>query len=140
MGTTTFTGPVKAGDVLDTTGTTPGSVKNVGYAVMAQSAAVTNVATANTTTIVIPAYSQILSIQITITAAFATTLQIGDTTSASRYTAAEAVTTGVHAFTPGTIANWVDVGANDSIIKVTAGATGSGAGVVTVTYLQAAGL
>jgi hypothetical protein len=140
MGTTTFTGPVTAGDVLDTTGTTPGSVRNVGYTVMAQSADVTNVATANTTTIVIPAYSQILSIDVFITAAFATTLQIGDTTSASRYTAAEAVTTGVNSFTPGTIANWVDVGANDSIIKVTAGATGAGEGIVTVTYLQAAGL
>ena len=140
MGTTTFTGPVKAGDVLDTTGTTPGSVKNVGYTVMAQSARVTNVATANTTTIVIPAYSQILSIQIAVTAAFATTLQIGDTTSVSYYTAAEAVTTGVHAFTPGTIAHWIDVGTADSIIKVTAGATGTGVGVVTVTYLQAAGL
>lgn len=140
MGITTFTGPVKAGDVLDTTGTTPGSVKNVGYAVMAQTARVTDVATANTTTIVIPAGSQILSIQIAITAAFATTLQIGDTTSASRYTAAEAVTTGVHAFAPGTIANWVDVGTADSIITVTAGATGTGVGYVTVTYLQAAGL
>ena len=140
MATTTFTGPIKAGDVLDTTGTTPGSVKNVGYSVMAQSAPVTNVATANTTTIVIPAASQILSIQIFITAAFATTLQIGDTTSASRYTAATAATTGVLTFTPGTIANWIDVGTNDSIIKVTAGATGTGVGIVTVTYLQAAGL
>ena len=140
MGTTTFTGPINAGNVLDTTGTTPGSVKNVGYTVMAQSAAVTNVATANTTTIVIPAYSQILSIQIAITAAFSTTLQIGDTTSASYYTGATAATTGVLAFTPGTIAHWVDVGASDSIIKVTAGATGTGAGIVTVTYLQAIGL
>ena len=30
MGTTTFTGPVRAGDVIDTTGTTAGTVKNVG--------------------------------------------------------------------------------------------------------------
>lgn len=140
MGTTTFTGPINAGNVLDTTGSTPGTVKNVGYTVMGQSAAVTNVATANTTTIVIPAGSQILSIQVFVTAAFATTLQIGDTTSASQYTGATAVTTGVTTFTPGTIANWVDVGTADSIIKVTAGATGSGAGIVTVTYLQAIGL
>ena len=140
MGTTTFTGPINAGNVLDTTGSTPGTVKNVGYTVMAQSASVTNVATANTTTIVIPAGSQILSIQVFVTTAFATTLQIGDTTSASRYTAATAVTTGVATFTPGTIANWVDVGTADSIIKVTAGATGSGVGIVTVTYLQAIGL
>lgn len=140
MGTTTFTGPLNAGNVLNTTGSTPGTVKNVGYTVMAQSASVTNVATANTTTIVIPAGSQILSIQVFVTTAFATTLQIGDTTSASRYTAATAVTTGVTTFTPGTIANWVDVGTADSIIKVTAGATGSGVGIVTVTYLQAIGL
>ena len=136
MGTTTFTGPVKAGDVLNTTGTTPGNVKNVGYTVMAQSAPVTNVATSNTTTIVIPAYSQILSIQIFVDVAFATTLQIGDTTDPTRYTAAEAVTTGVYTFTPSAIGNWIDVGANDSIITVTAGATGAGVGVVTVEYLQ----
>ena len=46
MGTTTFTGPIKAGDVLDTTGTTPGLIKNVGFCVMAQTAPITQAGTA----------------------------------------------------------------------------------------------
>jgi len=42
MGTTTFTGPIKAGDILNTSGTTLGDdVANVGFVVMAQSAPVT---------------------------------------------------------------------------------------------------
>ena len=41
MGTSTFTGPIKAGDVLDTTGTTPGTIKNVGSVVLVQTAGIT---------------------------------------------------------------------------------------------------
>jgi hypothetical protein len=75
MGTTTFTGPIKAGDVLNTTGTTVGSIKNVGFVVMAQSAVVnqaTNVGSAGVykTNIVIPAGSQILTVAVLKTAAW----------------------------------------------------------------------
>jgi hypothetical protein len=43
MGTTTFSGPLKAGTIKDTTGTTVGTnVANVGYGVMAQSAVLDN--------------------------------------------------------------------------------------------------
>ena len=56
MGTTTFTGPIKAGDVLDTTGTTAGTIKNVGFVAMVQTASITQAdsATAVATGIVIP--------------------------------------------------------------------------------------
>ena len=66
MGMSTFTGPITAGDVLDTTGTTAGTVKNVGTVVTVQSAAVTQAgtATAATTGICIPANSHILRIDI----------------------------------------------------------------------------
>jgi len=65
MGTTTFTGPIKAGDILNTSGTTVGSdVANVGYVVMAQTSAVTQASSA--TTIVIPAGSQILEIDLNV--------------------------------------------------------------------------
>jgi hypothetical protein len=41
MGTTTFSGPVKAGTIKDTTGSTVGTnVANVGFALMAQSAVI----------------------------------------------------------------------------------------------------
>ena len=82
MGTVTFTGPIKAGDVLNTTGTTPGTIKNVGFVAMAQTAAITqaDTATAYATRIVIPAYSHILNIQFLTTVAWngaAATISIG---------------------------------------------------------------
>ena len=41
MGASTFSGPIKAGDIFNTTGTTVGTdVANVGYVTMAQSAVI----------------------------------------------------------------------------------------------------
>ena len=86
MGTTTFTGPVRAGSILNTTGTTPGTdMANVGYAVMSQSAAftqATNISSAGVykTSIVVPAGSRIVSIIATVTTAWsgvATTINVG---------------------------------------------------------------
>jgi len=86
MGTTTFSGPIKAGTIANTTGTTLGdNVKNVGQVVMTQSS---NVALTHATTtatalgIVIPANSQIMNINIVVEQLFAnsstTTIAIGD--------------------------------------------------------------
>lgn len=158
MAETVFTGPIKAGNVLqsDGTGNLAGEggyngTANVGYAVMAQSEAITqatNVGSAGvyTTGIVIPAGSQILSITLLVTTAWtgtASTLGIGTTASATALTAAGAVaggTKGVVSANPGTvdaaIANWKDVGTTDIQVKVTSTNTGSGVGVLTVTYIQ----
>lgn len=158
MAETTFTGPIKAGNVLqsDGSGVLAGEggsngIANVGYAVMAQSEAITqatNVGSAGvyTTNIVIPAGSQILSVTLLVTTAWtgaATTLGIGTTASATALTAAGAVaggTKGVVSANPGTvdaaIANWKDVGTTDVQVKVTSTNTGSGVGVLTVTYIQ----
>jgi predicted nucleotidyltransferase len=146
MGTTTFTGPVKAGNILNTSGTTLGQdVANVGYVVMAQSSAFTQASSA--TSIVIPANSQILSININVTTEFtgtATTFGVGTTASATFLTAAGAVdgvAFGIVAAAPGDDAtragNWKDVGTTDRKIAVTSTNTGSGVGVITVTYIQA---
>ena len=68
MATTTFSGPIKAGTIKETTGTTLGSdVKNTGQVVMAQtfstgSALSSGASAANATTVVIPANSQIIDI------------------------------------------------------------------------------
>lgn len=145
MGTTTFTGPIKAGNILNTSGTTVGTdVANVGYVVMAQSSAVTQASGA--TDIVIPADSQILSIDITVTTAWsgvATTFGVGNTASAVAYTAAGALdgaAVGPLSATAGTDgtrnANWLDVGSTDRKIVVTSTNTGNGVGVITVTYVQ----
>lgn len=149
MGTTTFTGPVKAGDILYTTGSTVGSnIANVGYVVMGQSSAVTQASGA--TTIVIPKNSQILSIDVMVTTAWdgaATTFGVGTTASATFLTAAGALdgaAVGPLSGSPGTDAtragNWNDVGTTDRKIAVTSTNTGAGVGVITVTYLQARNL
>ena len=158
MGTTTFTGPIKAGNVLNSDGTNTlagaggdSGIANVGYAVMAQSEAITQATNGSsagvyTTSIVIPANSQILSITLTVSAIWsgtASTLGIGTTASATALTAAGAVaggTKGIVSANPGTvdaaIANWKDVGSTDIQVLVTSTNTGTGVGVLTVTYIQ----
>jgi hypothetical protein len=158
MGITTFTGPIKAGNVLNSDGSgvlagvgNDSGVANVGYVVMVQSQEITQatngaVAGVYTTDIVIPADSEILTIRLLVSTAWtgaATTLGIGTTASATALTAAGAVaggTKGIVAANPGTvdaaIANWRDVGTTDVQVVVTSTNTGSGVGVLTVTYIQ----
>lgn len=155
MSTTTFTGPVRAGNILNTSGTTLGTdVANVGYVMMSQSAAVkqaTNGTTAGlyTTDIVIPANSQIVSIKLFVTTAWtgtAKTFNLGTSTTATEL-AVEATTTntgtaiGIVEVLPGTDATrtgkWIDVGATDVRIYMLSTNTGSGVGTIVVNYVQA---
>jgi hypothetical protein len=149
MGTTTFTGPVKAGDVLDTTGTTVGLLKNVGTVVTAQQAAITQSTTAAATAIVIPANSTIVSIDLFVTIAWSSasttyTVSVGTSSTATELVAAtNANAIGRLSLTPGTDATktglWVDVGTSDVQIWVDSGApdTIPGAGTLVVRYIQA---
>lgn len=147
MGTTTFTGPIKAGDVLDTTGSTAGTVKNVGTVITAQSAAITqaDTATAATTGIAIPANSHIVAIDVLATVAWsgaAKTISIGTSaTSTELVSGGNLAAIGLAALTPGTDAtrtgNWIDVGASDVLIYALSANTGDGVGVITVSYVQA---
>ena len=86
MGMTTFTGPITAGDIVNTSGTTLGTnVANVGFVEMVQTVAVTqatNGTTAGlyTTNLVIPAQSQILSVDLFVNVAWtgvASTFNVG---------------------------------------------------------------
>lgn len=150
MGTTTFTGPIKAGDVLNTTGTTAGTIKNVGFVNMSQQAAVTQSATAAATAIVIPANSTIIAIDLFVTTAWSSatttyTISVGTSSTATELVAAtNANAIGRLALTPGTDATktglWVNVGTSDVIIYVKSGApdTTPGAGTLVVRYIQAA--
>ena len=132
MGTTTFSGPIKAGTIKDTTGTTVGTNKaNVGFVKMAQTASWTQSTTAADTGIVIPANSQIVEIRVYITTACdAANISMGTTsTSTSLFTALAA----------GTAANVVklgSVGTADLPIYIDFSAGSSGAGNVTVEYIQ----
>jgi hypothetical protein len=147
MGITTFTGPIKAGSVLNTTGTTAGTVKNVGFVMMAQTASITQAGTASAVSsgIVIPANSHIVQIQVLATAAWsggATTISIGTTTSANDLVSAGSVgSIGINALTPGTDATrttkWSNVGTSDVIIYALSANTGTGVGDLVVRYIQA---
>ena len=85
MANTTFSGPIRAGTISNTTGTTLGdNVANVGQVVMTQSSdvALTHATTTATALgIVIPANSQIISVDLVIEALFTasstTTISIG---------------------------------------------------------------
>ena len=146
MGTTTFTGPIKAGDVLNTTGTTPGTVRNVGFVIMAQTVRLTQATTttATATAICIPANSHIVQIQVLASAAWsgAATLSIGTTAAANEIAAATAIgSIGIAGLVPGTDATrvgvWSNTGTSDVILYVLSSATGTGVGDLVVRYIQA---
>jgi hypothetical protein len=145
MATTTFSGPIRAGTIKNTTGTTVGTdVANVGQVVMAQtfSADLSGGAlAAQVTDVVIPANSQIIDCVIDIiTAANATTnLSIGDTVGGAA--------TVLNTFASGTDAGrkypttqaggalaWQDTGTSDIRLTVTASAA-TNAGLVRFTIL-----
>ena len=124
MGSTTFSGPVKAGTISQTTGTTVGTdMKNVGQVVMAQSLAIdlsSGVITASATDVIIPANSQIIDIVFDIITA------ASGTTNISVGAVGGSATAFVNAYTIGTTAGrqypttkaggalaWEDVGTSD---------------------------
>ncbi len=146
MATTTFSGPIKAGTIKDTTGTTVGTdMKNVGQVLMVQSAAITQSTTAAASGIVIPANSQIVEMSVYVTTAWdnSSTLNIG-TTSTSTELATGIVVTVVEKIklaSQATITDsdaWEDVGSTDVKIFTDSSATTSDTGVatLTVTYVQ----
>ena len=151
MGTTTFSGPVRAGPIKFTTGTTLGTdVADIGEVVLSQYQAITQAGPSAdgvfTTDIVIPAGSTITSIQLYVGVVWsgaASTLGIGTTASATALTAAGAVaggTLGIIAATAGAdatrVGNWINVGTTDVRIKVTSTNTGAGTGWLVVNYIQ----
>jgi hypothetical protein len=147
MSTTTFTGPIKAGDVLNTTGTTPGTIKNVGFVAMAQTAPITQAgtATAYATSIVIPAYSHILNIQFLTTTAWngvAATVSIGTSATSTELVVGQSLgTIGQQSAGPGADATrtalWSNTGSTDVVIYVLSANTGAGVGDIVVRYIQA---
>ena len=144
MGTTTFSGPIKAGTIANTTGTTVGdNVKNVGFVKMAQTASWSQSTTAADTGIVIPANSQITEVIINITTACdAANISMGTSSTSTELFTALAAGTAANVFkfgTGGTITDgdtWADIGSSDLPIYIDFSAGTSGAGYVTVEYIQ----
>jgi hypothetical protein len=145
MATTTFSGPIRAGTIKNTTGTTVGTdIANVGQVVMAQTFSLDlsgGAVAAQVTNVVIPANSQIIDcvIDIITAASGATNLSIGDTVGGAA--------TILNTFASGTDAGrvypttqagaalaWQDTGVSDRRLTVTASAATS-AGLVRFTIL-----
>ena len=146
MANTTFSGPIKAGTISNTTGTTVGTnIANVGQVVMAQSVKVDIIGAShlNQVCAVIPANSQIVDVILNVTTvnndSGAATVSVGTIADADAFIATASVK--ALATTHGTLdTEATNVGATD--IQVLADFTGAsgdattGAATVTVMYLQ----
>ena len=149
MATTTFSGPIKAGTISNTTGTTVGTnVKNVGQVLMSQSFsfAYSTEGSATDTTVVIPANSQIVRIDVNVETAFndsgADILEIGSSADTDLYVndVSIAAVGKIALGTAALCANWKDIGTSDVRIGyIYNGANddaSAGAATVTISYLQ----
>ena len=148
MGTTTFSGPIKAGTIKHTTGSTLGTdMANVGQVVMSQTFAADlsgGALAASVTDVIIPANSQIIDcvIDVITAASGATNLSVGDTVGGA--------TSLVNTFAIGTTAGrkypttqsggalaWEDTGTADIRLTVTnSAATSAGEIRITILYAQ----
>jgi hypothetical protein len=152
MGITTFSGPIKAGTIKNTTGTTLGSdIKNTGQVLMAQTFTTGSLAggasAANDTTVVIPANSQIVDCVIDCPTAMGNAtavLSVGDTVGGNATfinSFSITVASGVGRKYPLTEAGgalaWADTGTADKKITwTTTGATDAGEIRITILYQQ----
>jgi hypothetical protein len=146
MGFAAHLGPWRLGTVKDTTGTTAGSISNMGCTVVAQSGAITKATTSAANMAVLPAGAQILNIYVDVTEAFnaatgnTITVKIGSTTLG---TVGDATTSPIAAgratVTTAAPATWVNVGTSDVIVTgVFAGvgtAATTGAATITIEYV-----
>ena len=149
MANTTFSGPVKAGTIKDTTGSTVGTdVANVGSVVMTQAANVVFGDDGTTTTIAtLPANSQIIEIYVDVTTAFdagtTNTLDLGDGSTADQFADALDVSSAARLLATSDVSqipNLIDIGASDVQVVATYNQAGTaataGAATVTVVYVQ----
>jgi len=153
MATTTFSGPIKAGTISNTTGTTLGDdIRNTGQVAMTQSILISMAAAAGTNTYdvgVIPKNSQIVEVlmrfAIASNAGTSATMSIGKTDSggatAAFYTAAQnAKAAAEHTQQTSAFDNMDRVNEDTRITAtlITAGTTSTaGQASVTITYIQA---
>ena len=148
MATTTFSGPIKAGTISNTTGTTVGTdIKNTGQVVMAQTSLIDlsgGALAAEATTVVIPANSQIIDIVLdaVVASSGSTNISIGDSAGgAATLLNTFGITTAVGRYYPATEAGgtlaWSDTGTADLKLTVTnSAATSAGSLRFTILYQQ----
>ena len=148
MGFASHLGPWRLGTVKDTTGTTAGTIQNMGCTTVVQSAAIAYTTTSAATVAVLPAGSQITNIFVDVTTAFNSgtnnviTIQTSGGSSLATVTATAAnITTGraTVVLTAAQMATILNVGATDLIVQAVFAGTGTaattGAATVTIQYV-----
>jgi hypothetical protein len=139
MGFATHLGPWLLGTVKNTTGTTAGTIRNMGATVVAQEAQVV-FGTLTGTAAVLPAGSLVTGVTVVTSTVFsaATTckLSIGGTdfTTTGTVTSVGSVALAANATTPG---GWLNVGSTDAIVAYTLAGTSltTGAATIIITYV-----
>jgi hypothetical protein len=143
MGLASHFGPWRLGTVPNTTGTTAGTIRNMGATIVAQTdTAVTYADAASSVAMVIPAGALITRMQFITTAAFSSaatiTLSIGGTAISTSSTVTNAGSNAVAvAATTGAAALIANVGSTDAIVTYTVGGTSltTGTGVLVIEYM-----
>ena len=140
MGFASHLGVWRTGTVKDTTGTTPGTISNMGLTVLSQATSVAAGAAA-TTIAVLPAGSQILNIFADTTTVFnaATTVTIGDGSTADLYASSTTITTAARHDISGNMdtAEVTNIGTTDVLVTATLGGSAvTGDALFTVVYVQ----
>jgi hypothetical protein len=139
MGFATHLGPWLLGTVKNTTGTTAGTIRNMGATVVAQEANVV-FGTLTGTAFVLPAGALVTDVKVVTTTVFsaATTLKLSiggtDFTTNGTITSVGSVALGANATTPG---GWLNVGSTDAIVTYTMAGTSltTGAATVIISYV-----
>ena len=149
MANTTFSGPIRAGNIKNTTGTTVGTdIANVGYVTMMQTHTMDisgGAIAAGATSMVIPANSKIINcvVDMATAASGATNVSVGDTVGGATTiinTLATGTTDGLKTITTqgGGSGEWANTGTADLKLTVTgSAATTAGVAVIKVLYAQA---
>lgn len=144
MGFATHLGPWLLGTVKNTTGTTAGTIENLGATVVSQTASLTfsnfESSLTGSTGIVLPAGALVNFIKIVTPTVFssATTLKLDiggvDFTTTGTITSVGSINLNANATTPG---GWLNVGGTDAIIRYTAtkgGTLTTGAATIIIMY------
>jgi len=139
MGFATHLGPWLLGTVKNTTGSTAGTIRNMGATTVAQEVQVV-FGTLTGTAFVLPAGSLVTDVKVVTTTVFsaATTCKLSisavDFTTTGTVTSVGSVALGANATTPG---GWLNVGSTDAIVTYTLAGTAltTGAATIIITYV-----
>lgn len=143
MGLASHLGPWLLGTVKDTTGSTAGTIRNMGATTVAQSKAIAYGDTAATRAFVLPAGSAILRVSLLQTTKFTsgssgTVKVLLNATEVGSVTVTGSGGSGILALAPTTdamTALWANIGTTDGVITYTPDTLTAGAGVLVIEYM-----